>query len=135
MLKQSSFFADGKILSNKWKVLKNFEIILNPINVNFTNEIFDFIYDFLWSSNITQTTPQITNELLENNEYQEQLDKDYLYRPDSYLRQITKSAKKNKKMIKTKDQEELIPQYFHRFRINANQIILNYNTSNLLTVS
>lgn len=77
----------------------------------------------------------ITDEPEENNALQEQLDRDYLFKPDNYFKQMKKNAKNTKKKVKTKDQEQLIPQYFHRFRINANQIILNYNTSNILTVN
>lgn len=107
---------------------------MNPITVNFTNEIFDYIYDFMFSSCMNHRAPVINEETVENNALQEQLDRDYLYKPDSYLKQVCKNVKKSKKKVKTKDQEQLIPHYFHRFRINANQVTLNYNTSNILTV-
>jgi len=51
-MKIAFFHLTGEYSSNNWKVYQNFEFILKPIKVNFTDDIFREIYLFIWESNL-----------------------------------------------------------------------------------
>ena len=136
MMKQSFYHVNGFISTNKWKIYQNFEFIINPIEVNFTTEIFDYIYKFFFYADFLQ------NEIIIDSHEKLKMEKDFLFDTARYIKkynskkkgktikkeELKKGIKKNKEIKKDK----LIPHYFINFKFHELEMILNYQTSNIL---
>ena len=135
MMKQSFYHVNGFISTNKWKIYQNFEFIINPIEVNFTTEIFDYIYKFFFYADFLQ------NKIMYDKKEKLKMEKDYLFDTGKYIKKFN-SKKKNKTIKKEELKKDikknkikkvkLIPHYFINFKFHELEMILNYKTTNIL---
>lgn len=85
-MKIAFFHLTGEYSSNNWKVYQNFEFILKPIKVNFTDDIFREIYLFIWESNLND----LNQDEFINDQERLTRDANYLFNPDKYIENLKK---------------------------------------------
>lgn len=129
----SSFNAYGKMHQNKWKIFSSIEIQLHPVIVNFSNETFVGLYDFIWNTKSNSINPKNSKE----KSLEEELNEIFFTDPDKFedkKKELLRKSNKFKNKINSKEGDSLIPSYFQNIRFCQLSICLNYNTSNPLLV-
>jgi hypothetical protein len=131
---QSYFSAKGIKSENLWRVVDNMEIIISPLVVNMTNQIINFMMEYMFVSE--------SNKLRKNLEDKENKDLLRLFIDDTerYFKikqqQIEKAKSEMKqekdKVKKSSSTEVVAPNFFKRIRLADLRLYVTMESSNIL---
>ena len=135
MMSLEKFMINGKIHENKWKVYNNINAELGTIVANFSLDIFEKIYDFIWMNQLDNPLFMDDQDLKRDSEVAEF----FFYYPNDFLKKKKEISKKKKKDFedKNKDSQQIksIPSLYRRFTIGKSKIYLNYKAGFPLLVN
>lgn len=122
------FATSGKLHENRWKVFNNIDVSLETIVVNFSLDVFEKLYDFIWMNQLDNPLFMDANDRQRDSELAET----FFWNPNNFFAKKKEICKKKKKDFeesnRNSQQIKSIPSLYRRFTIGKTKIYLNYKS-------
>ena len=134
LVTQSFYTVDGINKLNKWKVVSNYEIMITPMRVNITKEIYSKLRNYIFA----RESQRVENKI---NEDIDSL-KLYIQNPELYFKLREMNLKKHKELYKEekkkmgdqKKKESVIqvpPTYYKRIRLGDLKLVVTFKSTSM----
>lgn len=139
LINQSYFTVPGVNPINRWKVVSNYEIMVTPLRVDITKDIYEKLSNYIFRKETERLQKKIDEDL--------ETQKLYVQNPELYFKIREMTLKKHKELyLKEKNKNEkgqpkkntaiqIPPTYYKRVRLSEMRLVVTFRSNSLLMVS
>lgn len=139
LLNQSYYTVPGVNPMNRWKVVSNYEIMITPLRVDITKDIYEKLSNYIFRKETERLQKKIDEDL--------ETQKLYVQNPELYFRIREMTLKKHKELYLKEQQEgkkdlakknttiQIPPTYYKRVRLGEMRLVVTFRANSLLMVS